>query len=224
MSQRPHRGLQDDALEPPADLDDIFYQIDQEIAFVEKELASYGGDLDKNSRPFPHRQVDALLRLKQFPMLFRASFKELVPRLPISIALRSRNMELGVPMTSPVDMPSTHYARFRCVFAPAPCASTDSPQCETWTFIPYTTDMFLGGLARILGVAANTRIEGDELEEELAAGFKLMFCSAHEEKLKDERALAFALASRPIVETWRGNVQLWWSLGMVRSRQVRASG
>ncbi|KAM3422022.1 hypothetical protein BST61_g2398 [Cercospora zeina] len=233
-----HRTLSEEEHQPPrAEPEDIFYQIDQELKYIEEELAAFAAkaqrDLEtqdlreqqqQQQRPlFPNRQIEALLQLKQFSPIFRNAYKELLSRLPISISLRSRNAELGVPMPSPVDMPSTHYARFRCVYADT-TATASSPQCETWTFKPYVIDTYLLGLSRILGAAANTMLEGNELEAQLAAGYRQMCCSGHHEKLKEEQASVFAVASRPVVEKWREDVQLWWSVGKRTCTSTRMSG
>ena len=201
---------------PHAEPDDIFYQIDQECKFIEEELASYANqDPDKKDHPFPQQQIEALLQLKQFSPLFREAYKELLSRLPISISLRSRNAELGVPvMTSPVDIPSTHYVRTRCVFS-----ATDL--CETWTFKPYVIDTYLLGLSGILGAGADTSLEGDELEAKLAAGYKLMCCSGHEEAMKEQQASAFAVLGRPVVEKWREDEKTWRSVGKAYGMQTK---
>ncbi|KAI5361339.1 hypothetical protein Slin15195_G124510 [Septoria linicola] len=216
-----HRTLSEGDQPPRAEPDDIFYQIDQELKFVEEELASFARrDPDKKDRPFPHRQIEALSQLKQFSPIFRDVYKELLSRLPVSISLRSRNAELGVPMTSPVDIPSTHYARFRCVYADS---ANTSPQCETWTFKPYVIDTYLLGLSNILGASADTQLEGTELEVQLAAGYKQMFCSEHAEKLKNEQARTFAATSRRVVEKWREDVQLWWTVGRLKTTPIKST-
>lgn len=145
-------------------------------------------------------------------------------------------------MTSPVDLLSTQYVRTRCVFAadfahhhhPPPPPSHHhhhhhhfhnvSPQCETWTFKPYVIDTYLIGLSRILGAAADTRLERDELEEQLAAGYKQMCCSGHEDGLKELQAEAFAVRSRPVVERWREDVSLWWTVGKLSSTPTTKAG
>lgn len=220
-----YRTSSEEEHQPPrAEPEDIFYQIDQEIKFIQEELsaafaktrqdfdAASKGQQQHRTSTFPQRHIEALFHLKQFSPIFRNAYKDLLARLPISISLRSRNAELGVPMTSPVDMPSTHYARFRCVYADT-TANISSPQCETWTFKPYVIDTYLLGLSRILGAAADTMLEGNELEAQLAAGYRQMCCSGHEDKLKEEQASVFAVASRPVVMKWRDDVQLWWSVG-----------
>lgn len=206
--------------EPTAEPDDIFYQLDQELEFLEQEVAQYvNGNINK--QPFPQRQLHALLQLKQFPALFRPAYNELLSALPVNISLRSRSMGFRVPMTSAVDLPSTSYARFRCIYAgPA----TSSPQCETWTFIPYVQDTYLRGLAGILGCSANINLSGGEMEAELAAGFKQMFCSGHDEKLKDDQASAFAVACRPVVDRWRESEQLWRNVGKLQCHPIRTHG
>ncbi|KXS98384.1 hypothetical protein AC578_4646 [Pseudocercospora eumusae] len=206
-----------DAAEPSADPDDIFYQLDQELEYLEREIDQYlQGNIER--QPFPHRQLQALLQLKQFPALFRPAYNELLSLLPVKISLRSRSMDFRVPMTSAVDLPSTSYARFRCIYAgPA----TSSPQCETWTFIPYVQDTYLRGLARVLGASANTNLTGHELEAELAVGFKQMFCSGHDDRLKDDQAGAFAVACRPVIDRWRDREQLWRNVGKLQCQQTR---
>ncbi|EME77708.1 uncharacterized protein MYCFIDRAFT_212538 [Pseudocercospora fijiensis CIRAD86] len=206
-----------DAAEPSAEPDDIFYQLDQELEYLEREVNQYlRGNIER--QPFPHRELQALLQLKQFPALFRPAYKELLSLLPVKISLRSKRMDFRVPMTSAVDLPSTSYARFRCIYAgPA----TSSPQCETWTFIPYVQDTYLRGLAGVLGASANINLIGPELEAELAVGFKQMFCSGHDDKLKDDQAGAFAVACRPVIDRWRESEQLWRNVGQLQCQQTR---
>lgn len=227
-----------------AEPDEIFYQIDQECKFIEQELASFASrpdsDPHNHHRAFPQRQIEALHHLHQFSPIFRNAYKELLSRLPLSISLHSRPANLGgVSMTSPVDLLSTQYVRTRCVFAadfahhhhPPPPPSHHhhhfhnvSPQCETWTFKPYVIDTYLIGLSRILGAAADTRLERDELEEQLAAGYKQMCCSGHEDGLKELQAEAFAVRSRPVVERWREDVSLWWTVGKLSSTPTTKAG
>ncbi|PPJ50494.1 hypothetical protein CBER1_07723 [Cercospora berteroae] len=233
-----HRTFSEEEHQPPrAEPEDIFYQIDQEIKFIQEELsaafaktrqdfdaASKGQQQQQCTSTFPQRHIEALFHLKQFSPIFRNAYKDLLSRLPISISLRSRYAELGVPMTSPVDMPSTHYARFRCVYADTTANNNSSPQCETWTFKPYVIDTYLIGLSRVLGAAADTMLEGNELEAQLAAGYRQMCCSGHEDKLKEEQASVFAVASRPVVMKWRDDVQLWWSGGKRSCMAAKAKG
>lgn len=194
---------------------DIFQHLDAEEVLLEREVFIFVA-ANRDTHAYPRNEMEGLLQLKQLPTLFRASFSDLIPLLPLKISVGTR-IEDPVATFTAADIPKSHYARYRCIFS-----TSEGNQCSTWTRIPYVIDTYLRGLATVLAVAANSSISKDQLESQLQAGLKMMVCQQHDEETVTAHTISLAVACRRAIEEWRNSEHRWRSAGKFVSQEMSA--
>lgn len=188
-------------------MDNVFEQLDAKASCLLRELFA--------TNPTIQQDFENILQLKQFPKFSQAALGGLLETLPITISISERSLSTRRTSGLASDRRrSEDYVGYQCAFK-----MPDETDCLTWTCIPYVNETYFTGLARILAAAGN---RGDpmtngqsvtELEFEIKAGLKAMFCHRHTEQEKVEQVDRLAQPIRDCVQRWRHQERRWRELG-----------
>ncbi|EME40051.1 hypothetical protein DOTSEDRAFT_137527, partial [Dothistroma septosporum NZE10] len=190
-------------------MDNVFEQLDAKASCLQRELA--------NSNPtLPQLDLEVVLQLVQFPKLFRPAFGEFIATLPVTISISDRSLVTSrVTGTTSDRRRSADYVGYQCAFK-----MPDGADCLTWTSIPYVTDTYFTGLAKILAAAGDPSSTANELETQIKTGLKFTFCHHHTEQEKTEQAHSLALPIRHVATRWRTNERRWREVGKTSLEQL----